>query len=85
MRVLVLLVFLACKSDREISKQMDMTNLSTGKTQTCVEGNEEPCIHAGGRWTSGCCCLPKSTCTLGNEATRTLANGAWTGKYCCVR
>jgi len=90
MRVLILVALLACdgKSDRPISKQMDMTNPSTGNTQTCVEGEEAPCTHAGGRWTGGSaarCCLPKSTCNLGDESTCARANGAWTGKYCCVR
>jgi len=67
---------------------MDISDLKTGKTETCVEGDEPTCARAGGRWEASSkvarCCLPKSDCTLGDAATCATSHGIWTGKYCCV-
>src|SRR5206468_498901 len=88
--ILVLLLAIACegksKSDREISKQMDMTDVRTGKTETCVAGDEATCTHAGGRWAGGSaqCCSPKASCAFGDPAPCAHAKGTWTGKYCCL-
>jgi hypothetical protein len=76
----------ACESKREIPKQMNMTNVRDGKTQTCVDGDEATCTRAGGRWSDSMsqCCLARSSCVLGDAAACARVKGTWTGKYCCV-
>jgi hypothetical protein len=85
--ILVAVLALACetKSDHQISKQIDITNVRDHKTQTCVEGDESTCTLAGGRWAGDVarCCLPKANCTLGEETVCARVKGTWTGKYCC--
>jgi hypothetical protein len=83
--ILIALFSLACerKPEREISKQLDMTN-NGGKTQTCVEGDEAICRRAGGHWLGSRCCLPKASCAFGDEAACARVVGTWTGKYCCL-
>lgn len=67
--ILVALLAFACEREphREISKQMDITDVTPGhdhNTQTCVDGDEATCTRVGGRWTGDVakCCLPESTC-----------------------
>ena len=88
--IFVALLALACgKSDREMSKQMNITDITKGhdhRTETCVEGDEATCTRAGGRWDRSVmqCCLPKASCDLGDEAACARSQGKWTGKYCCL-
>ncbi|HSD87330.1 MAG TPA: hypothetical protein VLB44_07435 [Kofleriaceae bacterium] len=86
--LLIALLALGCesKSDHKISKQMDITDMRDGKTQTCVEGDEATCTRVGGRWSNSVaqCCLPKASCAFGDESACARAKGTWTGKYCCL-
>jgi hypothetical protein len=88
--ILIALFALACESstpDREISKQLDISNRrrdGTTETQTCVEGDEATCTRAGGRWWADRCCLPKASCDFGEAAACARVAGTWTGTYCCL-
>jgi hypothetical protein len=89
--ILVALLAFACEREphREVSEQMDITDLTIGhdhKTQTCVEGDEATCTRAGGRWDGSLasCCLPKASCVSSDETTCTRVKGTWTGTYCCL-
>jgi hypothetical protein len=88
--IILALLALACeakgKPDREIVKQMNVTNLRGGETQTCIEGDEATCTRAGGHWDGqvAVCCMPKASCAFGNEAACARVDGTWTGRYCCL-